>query len=382
MRITVVCVNSLQTLTPVMNLISCLLDLGHTVTLLARNPEELPAAILQNPSFSFVDIGPKRNGLVRIHADVAKTRLFINRYLKEHSSEIDVIWTTTDTSARDSGRQLLKMRHVMQLMELTEGVPFITYNRHMPKSRAFIEYARNAKAVVVPEINRAYIQKIWWKLDRLPVVLPNKPIIETPEEHFSEDEQKIADLFAEEKRSIVLYQGNFYGDRNFKPVADGIDLLGGSHALYLMGKATPHTQPLLDELTGTHQNVRYVGYVNPPNHLLFTKMGHIGLLPYSPFSDSTPTSSLNALYCAPNKIWEYARFGLPSLSSSSPALDTIFARYNMGAMYDDTKPDTVAKAIEEIEDNYEQMSIGAKKYYDDTDMYEIIESILTMAMED
>ena len=37
------------------------------------------------------------------------------------------------------------------------------------------KYTQSAWKTVVPELNRAYIQKIWWDLEKTPVVLPNKP---------------------------------------------------------------------------------------------------------------------------------------------------------------------------------------------------------------
>ena len=57
----------------------------------------------------------------------------------------------------------------MQLMELVEYVPKFPL---IPKKNLFkfniTKYAHHAWKIVVPEINRAYIQKVWWDLEKTP----------------------------------------------------------------------------------------------------------------------------------------------------------------------------------------------------------------------
>ena len=48
-------------------------------------------------------------------------------------------------------------------------------------------------------------------------------------------------------------------------------------------------------------------------------MASIGVLSYFPRSGSIGRT-LNPLYCAPNKIFEYSKYGIPMISNDVPAL--------------------------------------------------------------
>ena len=85
----------------------------------------------------------------------------------------DVLWTTTDATVRELGDIVLDYCHVMQVLELIRDIPKFPYQNRIMSH--LDRYAKKAWKVVVPEYNRAYIQQVWWELDRTPVVLPNKP---------------------------------------------------------------------------------------------------------------------------------------------------------------------------------------------------------------
>ncbi len=102
-----------------------------------------------------------------------ENRKLIRKWVKKEMKNNDIIWTTTDATVREIGPDLLNYKHVMQLMELVEYVPKFPL---IPKKNLFkfniTKYAHHAWKIVVPEINRAYIQKVWWDLEKTPKILP------------------------------------------------------------------------------------------------------------------------------------------------------------------------------------------------------------------
>jgi glycosyltransferase involved in cell wall biosynthesis len=241
--------------------------------------------------------------------------------------------------------------------------------------------ARHAKHVVVPEYNRACIQQVWWQLPMKPIVLPNKPQWDNLSLR-EEDYPDVLSVFNNESRKILLYQGIFYSDRNFDPYIKATEMLGDEYVLFLMGKAWSKGEKAeLERLKKNYKGFKYAGFVNPPGHLAFTRYGHIGLLPYQApakkarYLKSSYLASINALYCAPNKIWEYAREGMPMLGSDVPGLRVPFEQFDMG-MVSGANPEDIAEKISLIDARHDEMGGNARRFYESVDIDRIIASIL------
>ena len=160
---------------PTINLIECLLNNGYKVHLVAEGVRDLPAIIKENKQFSYTEIKAVKNSniFLRLKKRGVKTKGY--RAALKDTMDGDIVWTVNPSVVRTLGKELLEYsdRHVMQLMELTDtypmfrGAKFLKFNiKH---------YAQEAWKIVVPEENRAYIQKVGWNLEKLPYVLPNKP---------------------------------------------------------------------------------------------------------------------------------------------------------------------------------------------------------------
>ena len=121
-----------------------------------------------------------------------------------------------------------------------------------------------------------------------------------------------------------------------------------------------------------------MGFVSPPKHLVFLKYSRIALLPYSPESmKGYGYNILNALYCAPNKIFEYARFGKPMISNDIPGLRNVFDVFNCGVVIKDpVSPSSIVDAINLVSKNYQEMSEGAVRYYNSIDLHSIVKNII------
>lgn len=375
MKIAVVCVEEIDSRPPVIELVGALLSLGHTVLVIGRNLCSLPVDIKNNAAVSIEELGKKSKGLSRILSSISDRRRIRKRLNRER--DIDVLWAATDISVRECLSSAKRYKFVAQLPELVEFVPFLRLGEFYLKDYAVPAVVRTAACVVVPEYNRAHIQKIWWKLPQLPVVLPNKSALPVGIALEDTNYAGMALELMREKKKVLLYQGGFTSDRDLTPVVEALPLLDGQYALYIMGPINNEEESKrVDNWCQMSSDVHYVGFVCPPNHLLFTRYGHIGLLPYAPSQDKTRASSLNALYCAPNKIWEYSREGLPMIGSDVPGLASLFDRFDIGVTANLDSPVDIAEAIRKVEENYDEYSSNSATYYSTVDVRGIVEEIL------
>ena len=153
---------------------------------------------------------------------------------------------------RDVGRKALDYKNILQLMELAQ----YGYIYHKSFRFPIDKYARQSWKTVVPEINRAYIQKVWWDLEKTPYVLPNKPFdINSGPLTMAADEA--VQKMKQEKRRIVLYLGGIYTDRNFESFANAIDKMEG-YVLYIVGKAFSPAGEKILQVYNTHTLVCFL----------------------------------------------------------------------------------------------------------------------------
>ena len=362
---------------PVLNLIECMLNNSYRVHLISTGQDNLPSVITSNELFSGVNVVAKRanNILERV-----KNRLaFDNQFREELDSsanENDIIWTVNPRIIRALGKQLEKYsnRHVMELMELMgDFYPLYQGDKHIGFNVK--SYAQKAWKIVVPERNRAYIQKATWNLRRVPYVLPNKPYYFEPGE-VTEDMLPVIKQLEEEKRKIIIYLGVFDPDRTFEDFARAVEELKDEFCLCLFGKCPESYKNKFDEMCNRYESVKYMGFFNPPKHLYFLKYAHIALLPYYPGVSVGGTSVINALYCAPNKIFEYAGSSVPMIGTDVLGLREPFEKYNIGVCCEDLKPETIIRAIKNVDSDHDAMVKNCKAFFDSVDLDSIVNRVI------
>ncbi len=365
MRILLVHGNKLNFFPPVRNLVEILLRNNHEVVLVTRCDGDL--AIEASDNLKYIKI-PNHNTSKALFAfSYLNKKMLLRRIVKEEMKNCDLLWTTTDTTVRDLGDLVYNYKHVLQLMELIEYVPLVP-NTEI-KSYKIRKYAQKAFKVVVPEYNRAHIQKVFWDLKQLPTVLPNKmSLLENKD--IPEGVNEVLKELDNEKRKIILYQGGFASDRNLDAVAEAIETLSHEYCLYIMGYDSKYRRDFSEK----YPKVKYIGFINPPYHLCITEKAYIGLLPYVAMK-CRHHSILNAVYCAPNKIFEYSSKKLPMLGSNLPGLSVPFQKYDIGYTYEDDLHDIVSK-IKKIESRYEEIQENCLKFYNSVDMDKIVNRIL------
>lgn len=366
MRVLLVIGSQINGFPPVRNLLEILLRNGHSVTLMARDKTGL--VLKTNENYRFIKI-PEFEGVPSMLGYVKKIRFMRENVVKEMENH-DILWTATDATVRDLGDVVLRYRHVMQLMELIRDIP--KFPGQSMIGLDIKRYAQQAFKVVVPEYNRAHIQKTWWSLKALPTVLPNKMTVpdfdglEIPDEVSAFLKQADA-----EQRKIILYQGVFYEDRDLEHFAEAASALKDEYVLYLMGAETDYKK----RLCAMGPEIVNVPFMKPPFHLLVTQRAYIGLLPYKA-SNYLHYDTINALYCAPNKIYEYAAYGVPMIGTDVPGLHGPFSEYGIGYTCQPYTVETVIENIRRVSEHHSEMREKCKTFYAQINMDEIVNSIL------
>ena len=368
MNIIVIHIGEIYKYPPVISLLNILSDLKIQTTVITTRSvfvknkidnikfEVLPFCYekLSNPIFKFFNI--------------FRARKQIDNIIDKLYDENTIIWITYNVSLKNMNLiKLLKRRYVIQLMELEEN---LVYFKKLPLKMNAKKIANNALAVIVPEYNRAHITKAWWDLKELPYVLSNKPYYDITISRYSRIDDKIAYKTFEKLKGkkIILYQGIISKERPLIPFIKAINKLGSEYAFVVMSSQ--------DNIYGEIEssNYYYIPFIKPPKHLQITSNAYIGILSYSPTDGEF--SKLNALFCAPNKVYEYAMFGIPMIGNDNPGLRFLFETSNCGKCLNNFTEIEIQNAILEIENNYSFFSQKSKDYYIKTDNKKVIKKIL------
>ena len=361
---------------PTINLIECLLNNDYKVHLVAEGVVDLSPIILENEKFSYTEIKKVKNNNIFLRLKKRKIKTKGYRDALKDTLDGDIVWTVNPSVVRTLGKNLLKYsnRHVMQLMELTDKYPMFRGAKFLKFDIKY--YAQNAWKLVVPEENRAYIQKVGWNLEELPYVLPNKPYCLRSGE-ITDDMIPVIEEMKKEKRKKIIYLGVISTDRDLQSFAEAIEKVKEDYCLYLFGKFRGEGIEEFKKLCNSYSSLKYMGFFNPPKHLEFLKYADIALVPYKPGEiEGNGFTILNALYCAPNKIYEYAGCSIPMIGTDVLGLKEPFEKYNIGVCCKDLKPETIIEAIKYVDANHDQMVINSKTFFDSVDLDYIINSII------
>lgn len=236
-----------------------------------------------------------------------------------------------------------------------------------------------AEKVVCCEYNRAQITKGVFQLDKMPYVLPNKPYID--ESKLQNVPNDIRVIVNEVKvktkgKKVILYQGLFLGiERRLEEFCQAVENMPDEYMLLAMGSSTPMYEELKQKYAS--KRIVFLPFIRPPYHLLITRLASIGILSYFPRPYSI-SSVLNPLYCAPNKIFEYAKYAIPMISNDIPGLSYIYLEYKCGECVPyPMSALNIERAILKIFGNYEAYSKGAISYYNSVNLQCIIMDILS-----
>lgn len=269
-----------------------------------------------------------------------------------------IIWFGNCESAITVWKMLGERKFVLSVLELDDVDSLI--------GKRLKRFINQARAVLCCEKHRAAIMRVYYKLEQEPYVLPNKPyefrndVVEL-DNKYKKIIEPIKDKF------IVLYQGIVTPDRPLDKIADALNQLNDESIVFLvLGKAGEEYQV---ELQKHYPRTVFGGFIPNPQHLLVTQYAKIGIANYD-------YSCLNNLFCAPNKIYEYAKFGMPMITSSNIGLTETVGRANAAICVDFGNVSQIAAGINTIKENYGFYSQSAIDFYEGTSNYETIKKVV------
>lgn len=252
----------------------------------------------------------------------------------------DLLWIIHEETAFEFRKILVGKKYIVSQYEL---------NDHR---RDFLDQLRpvlaNAKEILVPEYNRACILRVWLGLDKTPTVIPNKPLAHPRN-------RNIPNAFQEQLKGkkIILYQGYIQRTRNINTICEAVKEMS-DYCVVLMGKGD---NAYINELKHNYPQIVHIEFIAPPEHLYVTSWAHIAIVKYD-------FVYLNAIYCAPNKTWEYTGFGIPVLCHNIPGLEYTIGAYKAGVCTDLDNMDSVKDAIKKIDSNYDYYTQNAFTFFD------------------
>ncbi|AZQ44695.1 glycosyltransferase family protein [Nonlabens ponticola] len=186
------------------------------------------------------------------------------------------------------------------------------YQAHELEERS-VKNAGKFDYVIVPEENRAWILYFLGKMQRKPLLLPNIPNYNSYT--FTQDEELLE--FKKEGKVLVLYSGLIdIQKRNLFALLGAIELLPPAYCLVII----PSTVRVRDDFSLFKLEIEKRALSNrvfilesrtPPFHLDTIGTVDIGIGLYS-------ATSLNNVYAAPNRLYEFTMMGTPVILPDYP----------------------------------------------------------------
>lgn len=359
-RIVVVCKNPIEDLPPAITTVHCLAHTDANVRALASSIGRTNKDAFLGEGVQMGEIGSPGRPARAIPGRLAYWRRFQRAAWRAMASEGEdtLLWISSADTALALGSRLLKRRFVLQVNELYDTRPVFR--------RLLAPYVRGARAVVVPESNRASIFRHWYGLPSTPFVIPNKPLLHPRERKRPLDGLGLTPEAVEALRHrAVLYQGHVDVDRSLLAVAKAFRHLDSRYRFVLMGV----DHGAVDQLRAVCPALTYIPPIPAPAHLLVTSHATLGIISYG-------FASMNDLFCAPNKIWEFAGFGIPVVAQRLPGLLPYVEGFRAGACVDFDRPEAIAAAIHAAAEAATDLEAGARQLYDSVDVRALIASVV------
>lgn len=351
MKIIYVVKTKLHYYPPCVSQIRMIKKMGIDIEVLYGTSDNSALNLLKSEEIKYKKIGnitDENNTKVKKIISWLKFRFFLKKELKVYSPDT-IIWFGTGETILPMIGLLKKYNYVVSFLELYDESPI--------KIKLLKKIANEALAVTVCEKNRAYIMQYWWKLKKIPYIFPNKPYDLTRTRRTTpsiESTQKIIDKIKND--NIILYQGIIQNTEEMIEIAKALNLTKKHYKFLIMGIDKYNS---IKKIRDYYPDIEYIEYIPAPFHLEITSYARIGITFYRP-------DSLNKIYCAPNKIYEYTGFGIPVICNDIPGLINTIGNSNSGKCIK-LECNKIVEGIDFIEENYNELSKNAIKFFDSTD---------------
>ena len=227
--------------------------------------------------------------------------------------------------------------------------------------------SKRAKFIVCCETTRSFIMRYWYKLPKLPYVMPNKPYdfdTERRKKPSISETQRAIEIVKDKK--FIIYQGILKSKDYMIEMARAIKASGTDYYYVLMGQDPEH---IYDAVKQEYDKTIFISNIPAPYHLEITSYATIGFVFYD------DRNTLNRAFCAPNKIYEYSGLGIPSIGNDVPGLINTIGADGAGVCTLMNK-ESLIEAIKLIKDRYEEYSTNALRFYKEIDNVALMNKII------
>ena len=353
--------DKLQTYPPCISQIVMLQDLGIDVYVIAETCDKSAENVIKNSGAKIKILG----NLLTRHDIFGRILHWINfkklaiKEIKKVYNENDVIWFGTERTGMVIGSFIKNKKAVLNSLELNAKESLF--------GRLIGRIIKNTPVIVACELNRARIMKIWYNLEKTPYVMQNKPYYETTTEKSEAVTQLQKQL---ENQKYILYQGILNPERPLDTLASALNHTKEHYTLVVIGEASNKDieKKMIGHLKSIYSDIIFGGFFPAPQHLYITENAYVGVAIYD-------ASSINTLFCAPNKTFEYAKYNVPVIGNDIPGLQLTVEKFNAGICTDINDCESLALAIDEISDNYEKYKKGTEKFYNSVNNLKVMEEI-------
>lgn len=346
---------------PCMSQIQMLDDLGVNLEVWYGSSQNTAVNILSNRGIKACLLPIHKTfffGKLRIIEKWIGFRKDVMRKLTQESHETALLWFGNAETLIPMRGSIKQFQYIASILELLDD------SSNALKRKLLIGLARKAKALVACQQTRAYIMRSWWKLDSLPYVMPNKPYGLSLRKNCDFSSDVTREAFEPLKgKKYIIFQGILQHVDFLEQIALALHDVEEDLALVLMG-SDERDKTLVHRIKNVYPYTLHIPYIPAPLHLEITSHAYIGVVFYR-------DDSLNRAYCAPNKIYEYAHFGIPMIANRIPGLIDTIGAAGAAECVDMTR-DSIAEAIRTILNSYELVSRNAEQFYHSTD------NVLTM----
>lgn len=372
-KVIIVEVEKVEKYPPVLSIINYLASSQHQVVLCTTNASSEITDLCSQKGialYSIRDRGVFNGKWKRLFHKVLgypKIHFQLWKFIKQEYDKNSFIWVCSVVSLKYLGNKLYGRNYILHLFELAENLSVFT-NIKYPKVDLKM-FCMKSHNVVECEYNRAHITKVWFSLDKLPIILPNKLLLLEEPNYSGMVPSSIINLLERLKyKKIILYQGIISPERPLSRFIDAVQELADDYVFLIMG----HSSDFYPE----SEHLFFCPYLPAPYHLYVTQKAYIGIMCYVASSSGySYTSPLNTIYCAPNKLFEYSRYGIPMIGNKIPGLEYTIEANRIGVCTELDK-DSIISAIRNVSENYEEYSRNSTVFYQSVDVGEIIESAL------
>ena len=354
--------NEVSSLPPLMAMLDCLCKDYSLKVISCEKPggKDRLESMYQGRDVHFLSNTVKEECLSIYQRVRRKIRRILNvssRWHKEASlllqqAAYDVLWIAHENAAIEFKSDLMGKEYIMNIFELYDAYPVFLKNLK--------PIAQRARTVIVPEYNRACMLKYWLDLKDIPTVVPNKPFTHPRVKRI--DNEWAAQLAG---KKVLLYQGYLNSNRNIDSICEAINSMP-EWIVVLLGKGE---KQYISHIENDYPNVLHLEFIQPPHHLDVTSWARIGVVKYDWYD-------LNHAYCAPNKIWEYAGFGIPMIGNELPGLRYTVGNAKAAVLADMDNVEDIKNAVLEIDKNYEYFSTNALTFYDSCNIDSLLKDVL------